>query len=347
MSDESGQDSNAKGWPDRDERGEVIERRRENETSVLRRMVGMMLRYQEARLKEEQRSRFWQNVRWMSMAGAIVVMTIVNITGFSKLTGMWSLPMPIDGDYASLVRLEGVIASSKRMSAKNLVPALQKAFEDENSKGVLLQINSPGGSPVQSAIVYQEIRRLRKKHPDKKLIVVAEDLMASGGYYIAAAADEIYANENSIVGSIGVKMEGYGVEDLAKRLGVERRIFTAGAHKVRLDPLKPLTDSDREKFRETLDQLHNNFIAAVKKGRGDRLKGEPGELFSGDFWTAGEALKLGLIDGVSTPDEVLEKAFGVEQVRDYSPHPGFVDQLTGALMETLEDVIAPKAAFSM
>lgn len=330
-----------------DEEGRPTDRRKENEASVLRRMVGMMLRYQEARLKEEQRSRFWQNVRWIGMAVAIVFMAVVNIAGFSKLTGAWTLPVPIDGEYASLVRLEGVIDASKRMSSKTLVPALRDAFEDEKSKGVLLEINSPGGSPVQSAIIFKEIQRLRAKYPDKKLVVVAEDLMASGGYYIAASADEIYANENSIVGSIGVKIEGYGVSDLAHRLGIERRIFTAGTHKVRMDPLQPLNEEDRAKFEHTLKKLHKNFIAAVKDGRGNRLKGDPKVLYSGDFWTAGEALALGLIDGVSTPDEVLKNVFGVEKVRDYSPAPGFIAQITGALIETLTDRVAPQASFAM
>lgn len=311
--------------------GRPVERRAEDETSVLRRMVELMLKFQHSQLNKDARELFWKNVRGFSIAGAFLLFALANVLTFSKLSGMGSLPVPIEGPYAAMVRIDGMIAPNKPAASNKLVGALEQAFEDEKARGVLLIINSPGGTPVQSAIIAREIRRFRDKHPDKPVVAVAEDMMASGAYYIASAADRIYANENSIVGSIGVKIETYGAVDLARKLGVERRIFAAGEHKVRLDMLKPVSDEDKAKFERTLAQLHRNFIEAVKAGRGDRLKASDDVLFNGDFWTGTEALELGLVDGIATPDMALAEAFdGATRVRDYTPTRGLLSQLTQA-----------------
>jgi len=309
------------------------ERRAENEASVLRRLVEMMLEFQTEQVRQVDRERFWKNIRWFAVAAGFALMALANILSISKLTGMGNLPLPKDGEYVSMVRIEGMIAPGKPAASGKIVAALEEAFEDEQAKGVLLLINSPGGTPVQSAIIHHEINRFKKKYPEKKVIAVAEDMLASGAYYVASAADEIYANENSIVGSIGVKIETYGAVDLARKLGVERRIFAAGEHKVRLDMLEPLRPEDKRKFEHTLSRLHQNFIDAVKQGRGEKLTAADDTLFTGDFWTAPEAREMGLIDGINTPDGTLEEAFGVTDVRDYTPAPGLFTSLMKSTLD--------------
>ncbi len=318
-----------------EKREPIVERRAENEASVLRRLVELMLESQNEQARRASKENFWKNIRWFAVAGGFVLLAIVNLISISKISGMGKIPVPIDGDYAAEVRIDGMIAPNKPASAKNVVPILEDAFNDEDAKGVLLVINSPGGTPVQAAIINHAIARLKKEHPKKKVVAVAEDLMASGAYYIASAADDIYANENSIVGSIGVKIETYGAVDLAKKLGVERRIFAAGEHKVRLDMLEPVKPEDKAKFEDTLAKLHTNFINTVKAGRGDRLKIDDPDLFTGDFWTAAEAEEKGLIDGIETPEGALKKAFGVTKTRDYSPQPSFISRLMHSALSGL------------
>lgn len=320
-------DKKQKSWPNE-------ERRAENEASVLRRLVELMLEHQNAVMRQHTRENFWKNVRWFAVAGGFVLLAIVNMISLNKLTGIGKLPMPVDGAYAAQVRIDGMIAPGKPADAKHIVPLLEDAFDDKEAKGVLLRINSPGGTPVQAAIINRAITRLKKAHPDKKVIALAEDLMASGAYYIAVAADEIYANENSVVGSIGVKLETYGAVDLAKKLGIERRIFAAGEHKVRLDMFKPVRPEDKQKFENMLHQLHENFITAVKTGRSEKLVDDP-DIFTGDFWTAKKAQALGLIDGIATPHQVLSEKFGVQKTRDYSPQPGLLTRLTQATLSGL------------
>lgn len=313
---------------------EFVERRAENEASVLRRLVELNLEFQNNQLKQASREAFWKNLRWFAVAIGFVLLAAVNFISISKLSGLGKVPLPVEGEYVSQVRIEGMIAPNKPASAAKLVPILEDAFDDADAKGVLLVINSPGGTPTQAALIYHAIQRLKKSHPNKPVVAVAEDLMASGAYYVAAAADRIYANENSIVGSIGVKLESYGAVGLAEKLGIERRIFAAGEHKVRMDMLEPVTDEDRAKFTHTLKLLHRNFIDAVKAGRGKRLA-DRADMFSGDFWTASEAKERGLIDGIETPSAVLRKEFHVSEVRDYSPVPGVLTRLMQSAMDTL------------
>lgn len=230
--------------------------------------------------------------------------------------------------HVAMVNLKGMIAADTPASADLLAQGLRGAFEAENAKAVLLKINSPGGSPVQANYVYNEIRRLREAYPDKKLYAVITDMGASGAYYIASAADRIYADPASIVGSIGVIMASFGVQEAAEKLGVERRVYTAGEHKDMLDPFAPVKPEDRQHLQTMLDDIHQQFIAAVKQGRGERLKmeGHP-KLFSGLFWTGQRALELGLIDGLKSPGQVARDVIGNEEIVDYSVSGSTVDRL--------------------
>lgn len=220
--------------------------------------------------------------------------------------------------HTALVELEGVIAPGQKASADNVVTGLRDAFEDKNTKAVILRINSPGGSPVQSSYMYTEIKRLREKYPEIPLYAVVSDICASGGYYVASAADKIYVNESSVIGSIGVLMNGFGFVDAMKELGVERRLMTAGDHKGILDPFSPVSEFDREYADKLLKKIHKHFIAAVKDGRGDRLKGDEATLFSGLFWTGDEGIELGLADEVGSASYVAREVVKVEDIVDFT-----------------------------
>lgn len=308
-----------------------------NQTDVLRRMVELMLRHQDEMLKQQRRETTWKNIRWMLIAVGLVIFAGVYWAGFTKLASIGTLARP-DGDYVSQVRLEGMIAPGRPASADRLVNALKEAFEDEQAKGVVIRINSPGGTPTQANLLYATIRELRKQHPGKKIVAIGLDTVASGAYYVASAADKIFADENSVIGSIGVRMDGFGLYEAARRLGIERRLFTAGEHKVRVDPFKPLTDEDRARVEHMLKAIHRNFIQAVRAGRGDRLKGTDETLFNGDVWVGQEAVELGLIDGIATPAQVLEQEFGVSEVRDYTPVTPLMDRLRRSFSAALEDL---------
>ena len=217
----------------------------------------------------------------------------------------------------ALVDVRGAIAPDLPASADNIVQGLRAAFEDKRTVAVVLRINSPGGSPVQSGYVNDEITRLRAKHPDTKVYAVVEDICASGAYYIAAAADQIYADKGSLVGSIGVRMDGFGFVDAMQKLGVERRLLTAGEHKGLLDPFLPLDSTEVKHVQSLLAEIHQQFIATVKKGRGERLK--PGtDLFNGLIWTGEHARELGLIDGLGSASYVAREVVGAEDLVDFT-----------------------------
>ena len=235
------------------------------------------------------------------------------------------LPAPPIGPHTALVEVRGEIASDTEASADNLIGALRSAFEDEGSQAVVLRINSPGGSPVQAGLVYDEIRRLKSLH-NKRVFAVVEEECASGAYYIAAAADEIYADKASIVGSIGVLMDGFGFAEAMERLGIERRLLTAGVNKGIGDPFSPLSDEQRGYLKATLDQVHQQFIAVVREGRGERLKETP-EIFSGLFWNGEEAVKLGLADHLGSLDYVAREVIKAEDIIDYTPKENIAERL--------------------
>lgn len=212
-----------------------------------------------------------------------------------------------------------MIADREDASADKLITALRNAFTHADTKGIILRINSPGGSPVQSGYVYDEIRRLRTLHPHIKVYAVITDLGASGAYYIASAADEIYADKSSLVGSIGVTAASFGFVDSMKMLGVERRVYTSGEHKAFLDPFQPQRADETEFWHSVLATTHQQFINSVKQGRGERLKdSEYPEVFSGLVWSGEQALELGLIDALGNSSHVAREVIGVEQIRDFS-----------------------------
>ena len=222
-----------------------------------------------------------------------------------------------DKKHSALINVRGSIDASGDASAERINGALQSAFEDKGTAGIIMRINSPGGSPVQSGIVYDEIRRLRAKYPDIALYAVVEDMCASGGYYIASAADKIYVDKASIVGSIGVLMDGFGFTGAMERLGVERRLLTAGENKGFLDPFSPQDMKQKQYAQILLEEIHKQFIDVVRKGRGDRLKETP-ETFSGLMWTGAQSVTMGLADDFGTVDSVAREQIKVETILDYS-----------------------------
>lgn len=227
--------------------------------------------------------------------------------------------------HTALIEVRGEIAADTEASAELLLSALKNAFEDRGAQAIVLRINSPGGSPVQAGIVYDEIRRLKAKH-GKKVYVVVEEMCASGAYYIAAAADEIFVDKASVVGSIGVLMDGFGFTGLMGKLGVERRLLTAGANKGMLDPFSPEDPQQRAYAQAMIDQIHQQFITVVREGRGKRLKETP-EMFSGLFWNGEEAVKMGLADHLGNLDHVAREVVHAEEVIDYTPRDNIAERL--------------------
>jgi protease-4 len=230
------------------------------------------------------------------------------------------------GKHTALIELNGVISADSNSNADNLIGSLQDAFKDKNTAAVVMRCNSPGGSPVQAGLVNDEIRRLRTLHPEIPFYVVVEDMCASGGYYIAAAADKIYVNKASIVGSIGVLMDGFGFTGTMQKLGVERRLMTAGENKGFMDPFSPRNPKHEEFTKKMLEDIHQQFIAVVKQGRGKRLKETP-DIFSGLFWTGDKAIQMGLADATGSVDSVARDVIKVENVVDFTTHEGIADRL--------------------
>ena len=219
--------------------------------------------------------------------------------------------------YTALVRMNGVIQAGGDASGESIIEALDSAFDDKNVAGVILMIDSPGGSPVQAGMINDEIVRLRARNKAVPLYVVVEDVCASGGYYVAAAADKIYVNKGSIVGSIGVLMDGFGFTGTMEKLGVERRLLTAGENKGFLDPFSPMIASHKEHAQQLLGEIHQQFIDVVRKGRGNRLKETP-DMFSGLMWTGARSVELGLSDGYGSVDSVARDVIKAENVRDFT-----------------------------
>ena len=227
--------------------------------------------------------------------------------------------------HTAVVEIKGEIASGSDASAELINAALRSALEDVGSQAVVLLINSPGGSPVQAGIVYDEVKRLKALH-NKKVYAVVEESAASGAYYIAVAADEIYVDKASIVGSIGVLMDGFGFDKVLEKVGVERRLLTAGENKGMLDPYSPLSEKQRGYAQAMLDQIHRQFIDTVREGRGERLKETP-ETFSGLFWNGEEAVKMGLADGLGNLDHVARDVIKAEEIIDYTPKENVAERL--------------------
>jgi len=265
--------------------------------------------------RSERRWRLFFRLIWLALLGLIVW------SFYSQRHHMQAPNTP----HTALVEVRGEIAADTEASAELLLSALKSAFEDTGSQAVVLRINSPGGSPVQAGIVYDEIKRLKLKH-GKKVYAVVEEMCASGAYYIAAAADEIYVDKASVVGSIGVLMDGFGFTGLMNKLGVERRLMTAGDNKGMLDPFSPVSPRQQAYAQAMLDQIHQQFIAVVREGRGKRLKETP-ETFSGLFWNGEQAVKMGLADHLGNLDFVAREVVKAEEVVDYTPRDNVAERL--------------------
>ncbi len=241
--------------------------------------------------------------------------------------------------HTAILEIKGMISEDSESSADSIIEGLREAVKNESTKGIILHLNSPGGTPVQAAYVYEAIRETKKKHPDLPIYAVVSDICASGCYYIGAAADKIYVSPASIVGSIGVLMDGFGFVGTLQKFGVERRLLTAGAHKAMLDPFSPVNAAENQHMQKLLDQVHKQFISAVREGRGDRLR-ETDDMFSGLVWTGEESIKLGLADAVGNDDYVAEKVIGYKKIVNFTPQQHFLDQLTGKLGTVFEHLIS-------
>lgn len=262
-------------------------------------------------IKEKRRAR-----RWGIFFKVLFFVYLLAIFGLFMPNGLQDGNIA-DGPHTAVVNIDGVIASDTKASADNVIKGIRSAFKHSNTKGLILRINSPGGSPVQAGYINDEIVRLKTKHPTIKVYAVVTDICASGGYYIAAAADQIYVDKASIVGSIGVLMDGYGFVDTMKNLGVERRLLTAGEHKALMDSFSPLKEFDRSHLQGMLDQIHKQFIETVKQGRGKRLK-QDDKIFSGLFWTGEQSISLGLADGLGSSSYVAREVIGAEKLVDFT-----------------------------
>jgi protease-4 len=273
-----------------------------------------------ATIKERRAARRWSIFFRLAFLAAVVV-------------GLWTylgLSFGSDdenlGRHTALIEINGEIEAEGSGAADNVIPSLNKAFADAGSAAVVLRIDSPGGSPVQAGIIVDEIRRLKRGYPDKPLYVVVDEICASGGYYIAAAADRIYVNKASIVGSVGVLMDSFGFTGTMEKLGVERRLLTAGTNKGFLDPFSPQSEKHRAHAQEMLNEIHQQFITVVRTGRGTRLKETP-EMFSGLYWTGAKAVEMGLADGFGTVDTVARDIVKAEDIVDYTAHEGLPERV--------------------
>ena len=274
-------------------------------------------------LAEQRRSRRWSLALRTAWFAFVVIVTVV------LMDPQWFDAEP-GGPHSALVEISGVIADGGETNADRIVAGLRAAFEDSDTAGVIVRINSPGGTPVQAGYISDEIVRLRALYPDTPLYAVIADIAASGGYYVAAAADAIYASRSSLVGSIGVLMDGFGFVGAMDKLGVERRLIAAGDHKGFLDPFSPARDEELAHFRSLLDEVHAEFIHVVKRGRGDRLA-DDADIFSGLIWTGARGRKLGLVDEFGSSSYVAREVIGAEDIVDFTSRPSHLDTLADRL----------------
>jgi protease IV len=302
----------------------------DNNTSWEREVITQLA---ESSLREQRRARRWG-----------IFFKLLTFTYIAALFYMYSdadiSNVHINEKHTALVELNGVIADDEIASADKIVTALRDAFDNKNTAGVILRINSPGGSPVQSGYIYDEIRRLRKEHSDTPLYAVVTDICASGGYYIASAADKIYADKASIVGSIGVRMDNFGFVDAIKKLGIERRTLTAGENKALLDPFLPENEKAKTHMQNMLDEIHQQFIDSVKAGRGDRLDTSVDGIFSGLIWTGETAVKIGLVDELASTSYVAREVIGEEVIVDYTVQDDILERFAQRLGSTVAQVLS-------
>jgi protease-4 len=281
---------------------------------------------------ERRRARRWSI--FFRLSGLLVVtfavLALFGLSGFSHKVCL--------DQCTAVVHVDGEIERSGRVNAEHVIEGLKQAYDYPQVRGVVVVINSPGGSPVQAGQIFAEMRRLRAKHPDKPTYAVVEELAASGGYYVAVGADRIYVDRASIVGSIGVIMDGFGAQRAIEKLGIERRVITAGENKSFMDPFEPLDPRQVEHVRTMLAEVHAQFIAAVREGRGNRLKETP-DLFSGLVWTGQRAIDLGLADEIGSVDYVAREVIKAQEIVDFTPEERFTERIARRFGTTLAGII--------
>lgn len=316
--------------------GGLRERRRDfRRSDIPDTLVSRMFELNEETLQLRKKELLWRNLKFSAIGLFCLGSTAYWMANFHEIQSK----LEIVGPYASQVVLSGEIGPGGPLSIDAVEPQITAAFKDEQAKCVVLAINSPGGTPVQAGLIHDRILELKKKH-NKKTLVVARDYMASGGYMIGVAGDKLYANGSSIVGSIGVVAASFGFQNVLDKVGVERRVLTAGKSKNGGDPFSPLTPEHAEKMRAILTDMHQQFISKVKAGRGDRLKGDDETIFNADVWTGEKALSLGLIDGLKDVPEVIREECGADQVKDYSKKD-FLTSLTQRFGAILNEMKGP------
>lgn len=284
-----------------------------------------------AAVQEQRRARYW----------SIFFKLLLFVYLFALLfiaMGWWGKKEAGPGKHTALVEVRGVIGPEGSASADNVMTGLQDAFKDKRTQGVIVRINSPGGSPVQAGHINDEIRRLREKHPKIPVYAVVEDICASGGYYVAVAADQIFVDKSSIIGSIGVLMDGFGFTGAMEKLGIERRLLAAGENKGFLDPFSPIEESQQAHARNMLGEIHEQFISVVRQGRGNRLKETP-EMFSGLLWIGTKSIELGLADALGSVEYVAREVVKAEDIVDFTPRENIAERVVrrfgAAMAETL------------
>lgn len=275
-------------------------------------------------LKEQRLARRW------GLGLKLAFLTYLSVALWLAVSPFSEKGLGMSKEHTAVIDIAGLITESSKTNADTIIKGLKAAIEDKGTKGVILKMNTPGGTPVQAAYVYEEIRAIKKSRPSLPIIAVVSDLCASGGYYIAAAADKIYVNPSSIVGSIGVIMNGFGFVQAMEKLGIERRALTAGEHKALLDPFKAINPAERAQVQTVLNGIHQQFISAVREGRGTRLKEQP-DLFSGLVWTGAKGIELGLVDDFGDVQSVAEKEIGAPELVNFTPKEDLLERLSHRL----------------
>jgi len=280
-----------------------------------------------AAVTEQRRAR-----RWGIFFKSLMAVYLAVLLGIGMYPSMKQSLFSEEGSagHTAVINITGVIAEGKEANADAIIKSLRNAVKNEDTKGIILHLNSPGGSPVQSSYVFNEIRKIKAKHPKLPIYAVASDICASGCYFIASAADKIFVNPSSLVGSIGVIMDGFGFVDTMKKLGVERRLVTAGAHKALMDPFSPTKPSEKQYMENLLAQVHQQFISAVKEGRGDRLQIDE-DTFSGLVWTGEQGKAIGLVDDYGNDDSVATDIIGAKKRVNFTVQERLIDRLVGRL----------------
>lgn len=304
---------------------------------LLDNLISQTLADREAERLEKARQRKYSYIKIGLVTG--LVAAYMGMIGYGFLQGGSKKPSK---PYVSVVKVTGEIMPDKSASAKALGPLLESAFKDSASKGVVLLINSPGGAPVQSSLIHDQIVELKKKY-NKRVYAVGEDLMASGAYMIAVSADQIIVNRSTITGSVGVISRGFGFTGLMDKLGIERRVATAGSSKNMLDPFGPQTPQDTAKQHELLEEIHGHFKDTVKEGRGQRIDPTDETLFSGTVWTGDTAVKKGIADKLGSLQTAVSE-LGAEEVFEVAPKPSLMDTALGLITTKISEDLAFKAA---